>query len=127
LLLLCLGLLARFALAAQIIHQHLRVHFFLNVKRRGLHHEIGFVLHLLAAPDELRIQIAVPSFHRHAHRRLLGLGQHGLIFRRGDVLARGVFVLEGFDADGGFGFFGGHLSFASNLQFAAPKFQVRRP
>jgi hypothetical protein len=59
----------------------------------------------------LRVQITIAPLHRHAHGCLLGLGQHGLVFRRGDVLAGGFVVLEGFDAEWSFGFPGGHFQF----------------
>ena len=43
--------LACFGVAQQVIDQHLGVHLFLNVDRRGMHHQIGPVLLILAPPD----------------------------------------------------------------------------
>ena len=58
----------------------------------------------VAAPDELRIKIAVAAFIGDLDRRFVGLAHEGLVFDRGEVLAFGV-VAEGGDgfAFGGFG------------------------
>ena len=72
--------------------------------------EIAPVLLILAAPDELRIEVGVAGV-ADLLRVLLLLFQHGLIFRRRDVLPLGLVVLEGFDGFCGCGFFG-HVYFS---------------
>jgi hypothetical protein len=47
------------ALPQQIVDQDLRVHLLLDVERRRLDDQVGPVLLVLAAPDELRVQVAV--------------------------------------------------------------------
>ena len=44
---------------AQVVDEHLRVDLLLDEERRRLHDEIGPVLRVLAAPDELRVEVAV--------------------------------------------------------------------
>jgi hypothetical protein len=64
-------------------------------------HEVGPVLHILAAPDELRVEVAVAPFVGHLGYRRLGLlVHHRLVFGGGDVLAAGVGVSESFDGLG---------------------------
>ena len=70
---------------------------FLDVERRGVDDQVGPVLLILAAPDELRIEIAVAALVGDADRVLLVLLHHRLVFGGGDVLARGLVVLERFD------------------------------
>ena len=70
---------------------------FLDVERRGVDDEVAPVLLVLAAPDELRVEVANAPFVGHTHGILLRLLQRGLVFGRGDLLARGLVVLEGFD------------------------------
>ena len=95
-------------MAQQVVDQHLGVHLFLDVERRGVHHQIGPVLLILAAPDQLRVQVAVAGllFVRqfgaaarvaHLHRGLIVFLHHRLVFGGGDVLAGGLVVGEGFD------------------------------
>ena len=49
----------RSGLPQQVVDQDLRVYFFLNVKWRRLDDQIGPVLLIFAAPDELRVEVAV--------------------------------------------------------------------
>jgi len=79
----------------------LGVDFFLYVERRGVDDKVAPVLLVLAAPDELRIEVAVAALVGHAHRILLFLLQDGLVFGGGDVLPLGLVVLERFDRLGG--------------------------
>ena len=60
--------LALLRLAQQIVDQHLGVHLFLDVERRGVDDEVAPVLLILAAPDELRIEVAVAALVGHADR-----------------------------------------------------------
>ena len=53
---LLIALLAR--LPEQIVDQHLGMNFLLDVERRRVDDEIAPVLLVLAAPDELRIEVA---------------------------------------------------------------------
>jgi hypothetical protein len=93
------------------------VDLFLDVERRCVDDEVGPVLLVLAAPDQLRVQVARAvdflvgqadegALVGDAHRRLLVLLHHRLVFGGGDVLAGGLKVLEGFDAERGLGGFG---------------------
>ena len=50
---------ALLGLAQQIVDQHLGVDLFLDVERRGVDDEIAPVLLILAAPDELRIEVGL--------------------------------------------------------------------
>ena len=81
----------------QVVDQHLGVDFLLDVERRRVHHEVGPVLLILAAPDQLRVQVAVAALVGHADGALLLLLHHRLIFGGGDVLAPGLLVRERFD------------------------------
>ena len=83
--------------AQQVVDQHLGVDLFLDVERRGVDDEVAPVLLILAAPDELRIEVAVAALVGHADRVLLVLLHHRLVFGGGDVLPRGLVVLERFD------------------------------
>jgi hypothetical protein len=49
-------------LAQQVVDQRLRVDLLLDVERRRLDDEVTPVLLVLAAPDELRVQVAVALF-----------------------------------------------------------------
>ncbi|WP_238946560.1 hypothetical protein [Vandammella animalimorsus] len=131
------AVVGRLAQAAQVVDQGLGFDLFLDVQRRGVDDEVAPVLLVLAAPDQLRIQLAIEAllhgFVRPAHRvcfmqgaqrvqplrigaRIAGLPgralrrvHDGLVLGGGDVLARGPGVDEVFHADGGFlrGFAGG--------------------
>jgi len=72
---------------------------FLDVERWGMDDEVGPVLLVLAAPDQLRIQIPIAPLVGHAHGRLLVLAQDRLVLGRRDVLAGGVVVDEGLDGE----------------------------
>ena len=69
----------------------------LDVDRRRLDNEIAPVLLILAAPDQLRIEIAVPAFVGNSNWSLFLLLQDRLVFGSRDVLPLGVFVADGFD------------------------------
>ena len=71
------------------------MHLFLDIQRRRMHHQVGPVLLILAAPDQLRIEIAVATFVSHTDGALVILLQHRLVFSRRDVLARRLLVREG--------------------------------
>jgi hypothetical protein len=75
------------ALPQEIVDQHLRVHLLLDVERRRLDDQVGPVLLVLAAPDELRVEIAVPPLILFADRRLLLLVHDRLELGRRDVAA----------------------------------------
>ncbi|MDQ3002762.1 MAG: hypothetical protein M3Y08_16055 [Fibrobacterota bacterium] len=94
----------------QVIDQHLGVDFFLDVQGRGMHHQIGPVLLVLAAPDQLRVQILVAALVGHANGGLGVLAHHALVFCGGDVFAGGFVVLEGLD-----GFFTGCFSLGHSV------------
>jgi len=103
-----------FGLAEEIVDQDFGMDFFLDVEGRRLNDEVGPILLIFAAPDELRIEIAVALhfFFFEARRgAFVGDGdgsgfflfQDGLEFGGGNVLPLVVVVLEGFDGFGGFG------------------------
>ena len=103
--------------ALEVVDQDLGVDLFLDVDRRGVDDEVGPVLLVLAAPDQLRVEVAVAALVGDAHGRLLVLLHHRLVFGGGDVLASGVVVLEGFDAERGLGRFS-HVCFLSCIALA---------
>ena len=59
--------------------------------------EIAPVLLVLAAPDELRVEVAVAAFIGDADWVQLLLIDDGLVFRRGNILPLVSVVDEGFD------------------------------
>ena len=77
---------------------------FLDVERRGMDDEVAPVLLILAAPDELGIQVAVAPLIGNADGIGILLLQHGLVLGRGDVLPFVSVVLDRFDGLGGGGF-----------------------
>ena len=100
--------LSALELAQQIVDQHLGVDLLLDVKGRGMNHQVRPVLFVLTAPDQLRVQIAISAlffFVESGHAALKGdadrvldlLGHDRLILDRRDVLAGRFLVLEGFD------------------------------
>ena len=106
-----------FGLPEQIVDQHLGVHLFLDIEGWCLHHQLGPVLLILAAPDQLRVQVAVARllFLRqfgaaariaHLDRYLIVFPHHRLVFGGGDVFTGGLFVGEGFDGQLGIVFLG---------------------
>ena len=82
----CFVLRAPCVCAQQIVDQHLGLHLFLDVERRRVDDQVAPVLLVLAAPDELRVEVAVAALVGDADRVLLLLLHDGLIFRRGNVL-----------------------------------------
>ena len=95
-----LGLLA---LAEHIVDQRFRMYLLLNEKRRRLNYEVGPVLHVLAAPDELRVEVAVTPLVRDLNRVLIFFGKQRLILGGRDVLPRRLTVgeiLNCFDSSG---------------------------
>src|SRR5437867_7153754 len=92
----------------QVVDQYLGEDLFLDVQWRSMHDEVAPVLLVLAAPDELRVEVTVTPFIRDTNRALCFLLHHRLIFGGGDILAPRFVVLEGDDSLGVFavGFFG---------------------
>ena len=74
--------LVGFAPAKQIVNQNLGVHFFLDVERWRMRNQIRPILLVLAAPHQLRVQVAVASLISHTNRSLLLLAHHRLCIRR---------------------------------------------
>ena len=68
----------------------------LDIKRRRVDDEIAPVLLVLAAPDQLRIEVSVARIVD-LFRVLLLLLQYGLEFSRGNVFPLGFIVREDFD------------------------------
>ena len=92
--------LRRLAVSQQVVDQRLRMHLLLDEERRRLHHQVRPVLPVLAAPDELRVQVAVSAFVRNLDRTSVVLCHHGFVLRGGDVLAGGCVVNKHFNAPG---------------------------
>ncbi|WP_366143442.1 hypothetical protein [Accumulibacter sp.] len=78
-------------LAQQFVDQRLRVYLLLNVERRRMDDEVAPVLLVLAAPDELRVEVGVPRV-AHLPGVLLRLVEHRLVFGGRNVPAPGVVV-----------------------------------
>ena len=91
-------------LPQQIVDQDLGVHLLLDIERRRLDDQIGFVLLVLAAPNELRVEIAVAALVRDADRRLLLVRQNRVVFRRRDIAPPRLVVDECLDLDRLLGF-----------------------
>src|SRR5438094_1316554 len=92
------GLLAPLSRPAQqVVDQHLGMDLLLDVERWRLDDEVAPVLLVLAAPDELRIEIAVAPLVGGTPRFLRLLLNDGLVLRGRDVLALRLLVLEGLD------------------------------
>jgi hypothetical protein len=75
------------AFALQIVDQRLRMDFLLDVERRRFHPQILAVLRILAAPDELRVEVGIPGIAQGLHG-LVFIRHHGGQLGAGDVLAR---------------------------------------
>ena len=71
--------------AAQVVDEHLGVHLLLDVERRRLHDEVGEVLLVLAAPDELRVEVAVAARVGHLDGAAVVVLQRGAVLGGGDV------------------------------------------
>ena len=65
-------------LAQQVVDQGLGVDLLLDEQRRGLDDQIGRVLFVLAAPDQLRVEVAVAPLEGDADRRPVLVGHEGL-------------------------------------------------
>ena len=73
--------------------------------------EIAPVLLILAAPDELRVEVGIARIPQGAWNGLV-LTDDRLVLGGGDVFPLGLVVFEGLDGFGGGGFFlGGHKVF----------------
>ena len=83
-------------LPEQVGDQRLRVHLLLDEERRRLDHEVRPVLLVLAAPDKLRVEIAVAAFVLDLDRAPVTLRHHRFVLGRRDVPARRLLVGEGF-------------------------------
>jgi hypothetical protein len=88
----------RFALPQEVVDQDLRVHLLLDVERRRLDDQIGPILLVLAAPDELRIEIAVAPLIGEPDRRLVLLVHDRLELGGRDVAAL-VLMAQRLDRD----------------------------
>lgn len=92
-----------FRLAEEVVNENLWVDFFLDVDGRGGHDEIGPVLLIFAAPDELGVEVAVEAGIADGVDALLVFVEDGLELRGGDVAAAGLVMDEGLDLFGGWG------------------------
>ena len=72
----------------------LGMHALLDVERRRVDDQVGPVLLVLAAPDQLRVQVAVAAFVGELDGTLLRLLHERLVLGAGQVLAAGVLVPE---------------------------------
>ena len=71
--------------AAQVVDQHLGVHLLLDVERRRLNDEVGEILLVLAAPDELRVEVAVAARVGHLDGAAVVVLQRRAVLGGGDV------------------------------------------
>ena len=94
--------------------------FLLDVERRRVDDEIAPVLLILAAPDELRIEVGVARILYRLGLFFLFL-KHGLVLSGRDVLALGLVVLKSLD---GFGDLG--ADFLAMIISGAGALRVRR-
>jgi hypothetical protein len=78
----------------QVVDQHLGVHLLLDVERRRVDDEIAPVLLVLAAPDQLRVQVGIARVANLLRLLLFSRLDERLLLRRRDVLALGLVVLE---------------------------------
>ena len=105
----CRGLpglvLALFGGAQQVVDQHLGVDFFLDVEWWCVDNQVAPVLLVLAAPNQLRVQVGIAGVADLLGRRLVLLHK-GLLLSRRKVLALGLVMREGFDVFGCY--LGGH-------------------
>ena len=69
----------------------------LDAYGRGLHDQVRPVLSVLAAPDELRVEVAVAPLVGHVDGVQLLVAHDRLVFRGGDVLAVLPLVGQGLD------------------------------
>jgi hypothetical protein len=118
--------LALLGAAQEVVDQHLGMHLLLDVQRWRRDDEVAPVLLVLAAPDELRVDVAISG--RLLLAQLGGVGarvanllrlllfgrQHRLVFGGRDVLAPGLVVGQRFDALGIAGSGHGH-AFAGRI------------
>ena len=86
--------------APQVVDEDLGVDLLLDVEGRRLHDEVGPVLIVLAAPDELRIEVAVAALVGDPDRALLGPAHHRPVLGGRDVLPRRLAVGEALDLPG---------------------------
>ncbi|MGA7234523.1 MAG: hypothetical protein WBY44_02515 [Bryobacteraceae bacterium] len=81
------GLLLGRAPPQQIVDQNLGMYLLLDIDRRRVGHQVGPVLLVLAAPDQLWVQIAVAAFVGHADGALLLFVHYGLEFGGRDIFS----------------------------------------
>jgi hypothetical protein len=95
-------------LLLQVVDQHLGVHFLLDVQRRRVHHQVGPVLRVLAAPHQLRVEVGIAlrllgvqrvgvgraARAAHPHQLLRLVGHQALVLGGGNVSALVVGVLQ---------------------------------
>jgi hypothetical protein len=89
----------------QIVDQYFGMNLFLNIQRRRMNDQVRPILLVLAAPNQLRIEITVAALVGYSDGALLILTHDRLVFSGRDVLARGFVVFEGFDAKFGYSLF----------------------
>ena len=82
------------ALPHQVVDQYLGMHALLDVEGRRVDDEVGPVLLVLAAPDQLRVQVAVAPGVGELDGTLLRVLHQRLVLGAGQVLAAGVLVPE---------------------------------
>ena len=85
-------------LTEQVVDERLGMHLLLDVEGRGLDDEVAPVLLVLAAPDELGVEVAVAALVGDAQRLLGLLLDDRLVLGRRDVSPLGISVAVGLDA-----------------------------
>ena len=87
--------------AFEVVDEGFGVDFFLDVDGRGVNEEVGAVLLVFAAPDELGVEVGIAGVAELPGGEVGGV-HDGLVFGGGDVGSLGLGVGEGGDALGGF-------------------------
>ena len=70
---------------------------FLDEQRRGGHDQVGPVLHVLAVPHKLGVEVGVAALVGDLDSRTVAFGHDGLVLGCRDVLAGRLVVGEGLD------------------------------
>ena len=85
------------ATAHEVVDEDLGMDALLDVEGRGVDDEVGPVLQVLAAPDELGVEVAVAALVGDLEGGQLLPLHEGLVLGAGQVFAAGVLVADCFD------------------------------
>ena len=95
---LCIGSLCiGFAATEQVVDEHFRVNFLLNIEWWHLYNEVRPVLLVFAAPDKLRVEVTVATVISNTNRALFIFFHDRLMFGCWNIFACCLIVPDGFD------------------------------